>query len=288
MSTPIRCRSHWTPLLACALAILAAGCSAGAQTPVASSADAVHEAVIATAFALNPLMRDAELQVEVRDGRARLSGTVENPAIRSLAYDIARHVEGVTVIDNGLRLDPELPGAPRGTEVEPFGSAVDDATITATIRSKLLWSRHEPDLNVEVITREGRVILRGLAATDAARVQAQHLARTTRGVGRVDNQVTLRLGVAGGALIPAGGLPAEGVEPSPAAAALTDAWITSKVLATLHHSSHLSGREIDVTTTDGVVVLIGILPSGAERALAISLAENVLGVRRVQATRLSI
>ena len=68
---------------------------------------------------------------------------------------------------------------------------------------------------------------------------------------------------------------------------ISDAWITTKVKSTLLYSSNVAGSDITVTTTAGVVTMEGKLSSGAERALAIELAQNVRGVKSVQAKGLT-
>jgi hyperosmotically inducible periplasmic protein len=69
---------------------------------------------------------------------------------------------------------------------------------------------------------------------------------------------------------------------------ISDAWITTKVKSTLLYSSNVRGTDIVVNTKDGVVTLNGRVDSGAERALAIELADNVRGVKSVNAKGLTI
>ncbi|MOA37688.1 periplasmic protein [compost metagenome] len=57
--------------------------------------------------------------------------------------------------------------------------------------------------------------------------------------------------------------------------------------STLLYSSNVAGSDIDVTTKDGVVTLSGKVHSGAERDLAIELAQNVRGVKSVDAKGLT-
>jgi osmotically-inducible protein OsmY len=54
------------------------------------------------------------------------------------------------------------------------------------------------------------------------------------------------------------------------------------------YSSNVNGSDIDVSTSAGVVTLKGKVDSGAERALAIELADNVRGVKSVQAQSLTV
>ena len=61
---------------------------------------------------------------------------------------------------------------------------------------------------------------------------------------------------------------------------ITDSWISTKVKSTYIYSSNIDASQITVSTQGGVVSLSGKLDSGAQRALAIELAENVRGVKR--------
>ena len=54
------------------------------------------------------------------------------------------------------------------------------------------------------------------------------------------------------------------------------------------YSSNVNGSDIDVSTSAGVVTLKGKVDSGAERALAIELADNVRGVKSVRSEGLTV
>ena len=49
-------------------------------------------------------LKDAKIQVEVRDGVARLSGTVPNPNLKLAAESKAKKVEGVRKVQDDLRV----------------------------------------------------------------------------------------------------------------------------------------------------------------------------------------
>ena len=68
---------------------------------------------------------------------------------------------------------------------------------------------------------------------------------------------------------------------------IADSWITTKVKSTLLYSSNVKGSDVEVSTKAGVVTLSGKLGSGAERALAVELADNVRGVKAVSAKGLT-
>ncbi len=64
---------------------------------------------------------------------------------------------------------------------------------------------------------------------------------------------------------------------------VSDSWITSKVKSVFLTNTSISGLEIKVETVDGVVALSGVVPSSAERDLAIIKAKEVKGVKDVAA-----
>ncbi len=69
------------------------------------------------------------------------------------------------------------------------GSQVDDAGITARVKTKLAADGDINPFNIDVDTNEGVVTLQGRVAKDEARTKAEQLARDTDGVKRVINLV---------------------------------------------------------------------------------------------------
>jgi osmotically-inducible protein OsmY len=69
------------------------------------------------------------------------------------------------------------------------GTKVDDAAITATVKSKLAADGDINPFNIDVDTNEGVVTLQGRVEKEEARTKAEQLARETEGVRRVINLV---------------------------------------------------------------------------------------------------
>lgn len=69
------------------------------------------------------------------------------------------------------------------------GTQVDDAAITAAVKSKLAADGDINPFNIDVDTNEGVVTLQGRVEKEEARVKAEQLARETDGVRRVINLV---------------------------------------------------------------------------------------------------
>ena len=70
------------------------------------------------------------------------------------------------------------------------GQAIDDASITATVKSKYLLDDTLKGLEISVNTDQGVVSLTGTVQNDAAKELATQIAQGTEGVVRVDNQLT--------------------------------------------------------------------------------------------------
>jgi len=269
---------------------LALGATSGAfaESPMSANAtDARLEAQISTTYALSPHLRAGDITVVVRDGKATLTGAVPEDINKELAGQLALSVEGVAEVDNQLVIDADYV-QPEAAAGPSFGDRVADATITAVVKSRLIWTRHAEGLATEVSTESGRVTLEGTAESQAARNLAGRLAADTRGVVSVDNRLEVR--EPGAAKEPGAGEAAMDKTREVAADTgdyITDSWITTKVKSTLMWSSGVSGMDISVTTDDGVVALSGKVDSEAERELAVELAEELRGVKSVDASGLT-
>lgn len=64
---------------------------------------------------------------------------------------------------------------------------------------------------------------------------------------------------------------------------VSDTWITSKVKADFLADDSISGLDIKVETNKGVVSLSGVVPTDAERDLAVEKAKMIKGVTAVSA-----
>jgi hyperosmotically inducible periplasmic protein len=72
------------------------------------------------------------------------------------------------------------------------GQAIDDASITAAVKSKYLLDDTLKGLQISVDTVQGVVSLTGTVQNDAAKELATQIAQNTDGVVRVDNQLTIQ------------------------------------------------------------------------------------------------
>lgn len=231
--------------------------------------EARQESQIWTTFALSPYLRASELSVSVDNGKATLTGKVEEDINKDLAKQMALGVKGVTEVDNQIVVEAQTVPPVRSAE-RNYGEIIDDATITSAIKSKLMWSKYANGLATNVDTKFGKVILQGTASSLQARDLAGRLAANTRGVVSVDNQLVIN---------PNKTTVTEKATSSAKEVGhdISDAWITTKVKSNYLYSSRVDGSGINVSTNNGVVTLTGRVASTTERNLAIELAKIFSG-----------
>lgn len=239
-----------------------------------------QEGSIWTAFALNRHLSPFNIGVKVEQGTAILTGKVENQVDKDLATQIAGDTQGINKVDNQMEIDPQV-GAEPGTKAN-MAQRFDDATLTATIKSKLLWNSVTEGLNIDVTAAQGVVTLKGQAKDAEAKQLAGSLASNTDGVTEVNNLISLS------ARDTQAIKEQNQAEANSVREEFSDAWITSKVKSSLIYSRNLDGLNIKVETKSGVVSLDGVVANYAEKELAVEIARNIRGVKGVDADTLRV
>lgn len=75
---------------------------------------------------------------------------------------------------------------------ESVGAYVDDKVIATTVKAKLLEDKTVGGMSVNVDSLNGTVALSGFAKSNAEKAQAEYLARNTKGVREVKNNLVVR------------------------------------------------------------------------------------------------
>jgi osmotically-inducible protein OsmY len=78
------------------------------------------------------------------------------------------------------------------TPDRPAGVVIDDAVITAKVKSSLLADAGTKGLKIDVDTKSGVVHLKGNVASDSERTLAQNLAAKIEGVKTVENKLAVK------------------------------------------------------------------------------------------------
>ena len=186
-------------LLATAVALAIATSSVAATaatTPSQDVTNARQESQIWTTYALSPFLRANDLKVSVHEGKATLTGNVEESVNKDLAEQIALGVNGIKDVDNQIKVQADYTPPARSAD-RSYGEVIDDASITSAVKSKLVWSKNTEGLTANVETKRGKVTLVGSADSAATKDLAGKLAMGTRGVMSVDNQLVVKSAKAG-------------------------------------------------------------------------------------------
>lgn len=167
-------------------------------------------------------------------------------------------------------------------DAESVGLKVDDAMLTAEVKTRVLADDLSQGTNIDVDTFQGHVTLLGTVPTDAARRKTEEIAGAVEGVESVDN----KLAVADPTEYPEDSKRRAPEESQAGGSAASDSWITAKIKAQLLADDAIDGTEIHVTTEEGVATLTGVVASEAVRERAVAVAKTVKGVREVDARNL--
>ncbi len=123
-----------------------------------------------------------------------MRGNVDSMAQKDLTTEYARDVEGVTKVNNEMTVSAMNKKPAESTVVEKVGAlleAVDDASITALVKTTLRYHRSTSALKPTVETHEGIVSMQGNATTAAQKDLATKLVSDLHGVKKVVNNMTV-------------------------------------------------------------------------------------------------
>ena len=120
------------------------------------------------------LKQQANLQVDVYDGVALLTGQVPTQQLISEAVALAKNVDYIKKIHNQLRVGEPIAAS----------SQAKDIWLASKVRAKILADERVPAMQVKVIVQDSEVFLMGRLTNQEA-TAAVEIARNTDGVARV-------------------------------------------------------------------------------------------------------
>ena len=152
-------------------------------------------------YIFNDHLSAAAIDTEVRNGIVTLTGTVESDIDRDLAGEIAKGLKGVAGVENRLRVAGESPAAHADVdrdvaadERRSFGQSVNDATTSAAVKAGLISNKNIRARDINVDTEEDVVTLRGVVGSEQEKQLAEQLAKNTRDVKQVRNELRVDAG----------------------------------------------------------------------------------------------
>ena len=172
--------------------------------------DRIHEAIEKDAT-----LKNQNIDVDVKDHVVTLTGAVQTDSRKVRAEHLAK-IAGVTRVDNQLRVDAKdgksmaaktgdatKKAAKKTGEVAATagektkdaavatGENITDGYITTALHAKFVDEKTLSGSDISVDTNNHVVTLKGTVATAAGKARAEEIARTTKGVNRVVNQLVI-------------------------------------------------------------------------------------------------
>ena len=129
--------------------------------------------------------------VDVKDGIVTLTGEASNLAQKDLTTEYAKDIDNVKAVRNEMTI-AKTPVKVVNTN----GGKIDDASITAEVKSSLLTHRSTSALHTTVSTTDGVVTLSGIVKNDAEKSLVTKLVTDINGVTSVINNMTIAVPLA--------------------------------------------------------------------------------------------
>lgn len=124
--------------------------------------------------------------VEVKDGVVTLKGEASSAAQKELTAEYAKDIEGVKEVKNEMT----VAATPEKAQLTA-GEKMDDASVTAQVKTALSNHRSTSAMKTKVETKKGDVTLTGIAKNAAEKTLVTKLVTDIQGVTGVNNQMTL-------------------------------------------------------------------------------------------------
>jgi osmotically-inducible protein OsmY len=193
-----------------------------------------------------------ETGVQVTNGAAILTGTVDSLAERHLAGEVVKSVKGVTAVKNDLVVKPKLKRP--------------DAQVAADIKGMLKQDPWVDASSVDVTVKDGVATLKGAVGSMIERTEAITTARLT-GVTRIE---------ADGLTVKPGSTLSRTTRP------LDDKELTQLIETAMSHHPRLASFKPEVKSNNHIVTLAGVVDNLAAKKIAGEIAQSTTGVTKVE------
>ncbi len=125
-------------------------------------------------------------EVTTTNGIVTLKGEADSQAEKELTTEHAKDVEGVKDVNNEMTVSKTAKKTSR-----TMGDKIDDASVTAQVKSALLFHRSTSAFNTSVTTKNGVVTLTGKAKNAAEKELVNKIVDDVKGVKSVKNRMTI-------------------------------------------------------------------------------------------------
>lgn len=159
-------------------AIALAGCTSSMVAPSTRHTDSGITSTIQASLEANDKVKEGQVDVETREGIVYLNGVVETQDSRREAGRVAWRAEGVRGVMNDLTVGERT-----------VGSWADDVMISSKVKTKLIANSEIKAGDIDVSSSQGVVTLIGRVSSKLIKSDAERIARETKGVTDVNNEL---------------------------------------------------------------------------------------------------
>ena len=134
-------------------------------------------------------------EIFAKNGLITLRGEASSVAQKDLTTEYVKDVEGVKMVKNEMKVPSAAIESGKNTittNVDTMAVSVDDVSISALVKTTLLYHRSTSALKTTVQTKDGVVQLGGKAKTAAEKDLAGKYASDVNGVQKVINNITVK------------------------------------------------------------------------------------------------
>lgn len=140
---------------------------------------------VKTKLAADDTVKAYKIDVDTKNKIVTLTGTVDTAEAKTRAVAVARSTNGVSDVVDQLSVSP--PSVPTSGVTVP--EVMTDPAITAAVKSLLLADPQVSGLKIDVDTKDSVVTLKGNVKTADEKTRAEDLAKGSKGVTSVVNQL---------------------------------------------------------------------------------------------------
>jgi len=150
----------------------------------AEHSDAWITAKVKTALLYHRNVSGTGTTVYTKDGVVTLQGVAASLAAKELTTEYAKDIDNVKEVNNEMTIAATTPK-------ETMSDKMDDASITAQVKSSLVSHRSTSAVHTTVTTTDGMVTISGIAKNEAEKSLVTKLATDVNGVVGVKNDMTM-------------------------------------------------------------------------------------------------
>lgn len=167
-------------ILAAASLAMAAGCASSMVPKSTREADSAITSSVENALKNSERVKARQVEVQTREGVVYLTGVVDTEDSRREAGRLTWRTADVNGVVNDLTVGERT-----------VGSWVDDVMISSQVKSKLIANTEIKAGDIDVSSSQGVVTLIGRVGSSLIKSDAERIARGTKGVRDVSNELTV-------------------------------------------------------------------------------------------------